>query len=69
MKQIAELLETGIYETISPERQMTVKDLLKELNLSGKLFGILINGKKANEDTVIKPEDEITILPAISGGF
>ena len=44
------------------------KDLLKELNLSGKLFGILINGKKANEDTVIKPEDEITILPAISGG-
>jgi len=68
MKQISELLETGIYEIISPEKTMTVKDLLKELNLEGKYFGILINGKKATEDMTIKETDEIVILPHIAGG-
>ncbi len=69
MKQISELLETGIYEIISPEKTMTVKDLLKELNLEGKYFGILINGKKATEDMTIKETDEIVILPHIAGGL
>jgi len=48
---------------------MLVKDLLKELNLEGKYFGILVNGKKASEDTKITPTDEIVILPHIAGGF
>ena len=69
MKQVSELLETGIYETFTPERTMTVKDLLKELNLEGKYFGILINGKKATEDMTIKETDEIVILPHIDGGL
>ena len=47
---------------------MTVNDLLKELNLEGKYFGILVNGKKANEETVIKESDEVVILPHIAGG-
>lgn len=47
---------------------MTVKDLLKELNLEGKYFGILVNGKKALEDTVINQNDGIVILPHIAGG-
>ncbi|MFX1339788.1 MAG: MoaD/ThiS family protein [Promethearchaeota archaeon] len=68
MKQIAELLETGIYETFTPEKTMTVKDLLEELNLEGKYFGILVNGKKADEATKISPEDSIVILPHIAGG-
>ena len=38
MKQLAELLETGIYETFTPEKTMTVKDLLEELNLTNKYF-------------------------------
>ena len=63
MKQISELLETGVYETFTPEKKMTVRDLLKELNLEGKYFGILINGKKATEDTVITEKDKIVILP------
>ncbi|MHA1490782.1 MAG: MoaD/ThiS family protein [Promethearchaeota archaeon] len=68
MKQITELLETGIYETFVPEKSMTVKDLLKELNLEGKYFGILVNGKKANPDIKISPRDKIVILPHIAGG-
>ncbi len=68
MRQTSEILSTGIIETIVPERKMLVKDLLRELNLEGKYFGILINGKKANEDTEITPKDNITILPHIAGG-
>lgn len=68
MRQTSEILETGIIETIIPERKMLVKDLLRELNLEGKYFGILINGKKADEDTEITPNDDITILPHIAGG-
>ena len=68
MKQISEILETGIIETMIPERKMLVKDLLRELNLEGKYFGILVNGKKADEDTEITPNDDITILPHIAGG-
>ena len=63
IKQISELLETGIYETFNPEKTMTVADLLKELNLENKYFGILVNGKKAEPDTVIKETDSIVILP------
>ena len=69
MKQTADILETGIIETVIPERKMLVRDLLRELNLEGKYFGILINGKKADEDTEISPKDDITILPHIAGGI
>jgi len=68
LKQTSEILSTGIIETFVPDRKMLVKDLLRELNLEGKYFGILINGKKADEDTEITPEDNITILPHIAGG-
>ncbi len=48
---------------------MLVKDLLKELNLEGKYFGILVDGKKASEDTVLDEKSDIIILPHIAGGF
>ncbi|MFX0001960.1 MAG: MoaD/ThiS family protein [Promethearchaeota archaeon] len=69
MKQISELLDTGLFETYKPERMMTVADLLKELNLEDKYFGILVNGKKATPETKIGKEDEILILPHIAGGI
>ncbi|MBY9011786.1 MAG: MoaD/ThiS family protein [Candidatus Lokiarchaeota archaeon] len=68
MKQTTDLLSTGIVEKFIPEKKMLVRDLLRELNLEGKYFGILINGKKADEDSEISPEDDITILPHIAGG-
>ncbi len=69
MKQISELLEAGIYDTIVPEKTMTVADLLKELNLEDKYFGILVNGKKATPETSINPTSNVVILPHIAGGF
>ena len=53
MKQISDLLETGLYETFTPEKAMTVADLLLELNLEGNFFGILVDGKKAVPETKI----------------
>ena len=69
IKQVSELLDTGLYETFSPDKSMTVDDLLRELNLEDKFFGILVNGKKATPETKIGKEDEIIILPHIAGGF
>jgi hypothetical protein len=63
IKQISELLDTGLYETFSPERAMTVADLLVELNLEGKYFGILVDGKKADPATKIDVNSEVVILP------
>ena len=68
IKQISDLLDTGLYETFTPDREMLVADLLKELNLEDKYFGILVNGKKAEINTKIKETDEIVILPHIAGG-
>lgn len=68
MKQISDLLETGLYETFTPEKTMTVADLLKELNLEGKYFGILVDGKKADPETKINEKSEVIILPHIAGG-
>ncbi len=69
IKQVSELLDTGLYETITPEKNMTVADLLIELNLEDKYFGILVNGKKATPEMKIGQEDEIVILPHIAGGI
>ncbi len=69
IRQINELLESGIYETFNPDKAMTVADLLKELNLEDKYFGILVNGKKASPDTKISPTDEVVVLPHIAGGI
>ena len=68
MKQISDLLETGLYETFTPEKTMTVADLLKELNLEGKFFGILVDGKKANPETKVDVNSEVIVLPHIAGG-
>jgi sulfur carrier protein ThiS len=69
VKQISELMDTGLYETYKPEKVMTVANLLKELNLEDKYFAILVNGKKATPETKIGKEDEILILPHIAGGI
>jgi len=68
VKQISDLLETGLYETFTPEKTMIVADLLKELNLEGKFFGILVDGKKADPETKINEKSEVIILPHIAGG-
>jgi len=70
MKQLQDLVNTGVYETYTPKKAMTVQDLLVELDLSeDKLFSVLVNGKKvSNMNHQIGPEDEISIIPIIAGG-
>jgi len=69
IKQVSKLLDTGLYETFTPDKTMTVADLLQELDLEDKFFGILVNGKKATPETKIGKQDEIIILPHIAGGL
>ena len=68
MKQVNELLEAGKYEEINVEIHQKISDLLKELGLEGRHFGLLVNGKKADEDTLVYPNDKVVILPHIAGG-
>jgi sulfur carrier protein ThiS len=68
MQKLSVLLETGEWEDFTPEKDMTIGDLLQDLNLDGKYFGILVNGKRADEYTIISPKDKIVILPHIAGG-
>lgn len=68
MEQITDIINAGLYTTLTVEKSITVADLLKQLNLTDKYFGVLINGKKADMNIVLKPTDEVVVLPNIAGG-
>ena len=69
MKQVCELIETGIYQTFNVNKKTTVKDLMKELNLEAcETLSILVNGKKVDSGFEIDTKDEVVIIPAIKGG-
>lgn len=51
------------------EQSLTVRDLLKKLNLLENVFVILMDGKSVTLDTILSPTSEIIILPKIAGGF
>ena len=68
MDQILDTGTIGLLETFTPKKEMTIADLLKELKLENKFFGILVDGKKATPETMITPENNVVILPHIAGG-
>jgi len=68
MQQMNELLDTGMYEAYTPTKAMTVADLLEELNLTDKFFGILVDDVKATPETKIDETSKVVIIPHISGG-
>lgn len=71
MKQTLALLETGVYheQQVAEESGLTVHEYLEDLGLTtGKLLGVLVNGKKVPEDYRLRKTDKIVILPAIAGG-
>ncbi len=47
---------------------VSLKNILEELNLSGKYFVVLVNGKRMDENYITKENDKILILPKIAGG-
>ncbi len=63
-----ELLDVGMYDTLIPKKSMKVSDLIKELGLEGNMFGVLVDGKRVDLDTVINEESKIIIIPFIAGG-
>jgi sulfur carrier protein ThiS len=66
--QIVETIEVGTLKTFTLKNEKCVKDLLKELKLSDKFFAILVNGKRANLNDMIKEGSSIILLPKIAGG-
>ncbi|TXT58973.1 MAG: hypothetical protein BAJALOKI2v1_270001 [Promethearchaeota archaeon] len=69
MKKMPELLETGRLEEITIKKEMTVRDFMKEWELSPRTFGVLINGERVPLSYKIKPdEDMISVWPHIAGG-
>ncbi len=69
--RLNELIESGdlASHTYNVTKEKKVKDLLAELNLQDKFFAILVDGKRAGPDDVVKPGAEVVILPKIAGGM
>lgn len=64
------MVSVGQCQEFSPSEDTTVRELLQELGLEGKTFGVLVNGKKAdNLNYKISKVDKIIILPQIAGGI
>jgi molybdopterin converting factor small subunit len=42
--------------------------ILDERGLIRRHINVFVNGERAREDTSVGPEDQIEVLPAISGG-
>ncbi len=59
----------GKEKVLSIEKEkITALDILKALGLSPEYAFVSKNGELASEDEEIKPEDDIKVINAISGG-
>ena len=70
MDQHSELLVTGLVEEYVPPKPMSVRDIMKELKLDENMenFGLLLNGKNVDLDTIVEPQDKFIIIPHVRGG-
>lgn len=71
---LREHLSTSVLEWQIAQEHCTVADLLAQLKNAYPLMGVLnsvavaINGEYALPDYVIRPTDEIALIPPVSGG-
>jgi sulfur-carrier protein len=42
--------------------------ILDERGVIRRHINVFVNGERANEETTVGPEDQVDVLPAISGG-
>ncbi|MDT7897125.1 MAG: MoaD/ThiS family protein [Armatimonadota bacterium] len=56
-------------QTFEFDRPMTVRELLKELNLSPESTLVLRGEEVLTEDERLREDDEVRVISAISGGF
>ncbi len=60
----------GKEQTLNIEKEkITAFDILKALNLSSEHAFVAVNGELVSEDYIIKPDDNIKVVNAISGGI
>lgn len=50
------------------KEEVTVRNILKKLNLSRDYAFVIVNGEIADENQVVSAQDEIRVVNAISGG-
>ncbi len=55
-------------QTYEFDRPMTVRELLKELNLSPESTLVIRNDEVLTEDEQLGEDDEVRVVSAISGG-
>ncbi len=68
MKQISELLETGIYVDEEIKTTQTIRDFIKSVDLEVGYFGVLVDGQKKDLDYVLHPGEKVVLIPTIKGG-
>lgn len=61
--------QKGALLTVISQKQTTLEKMLLEHNLSSEGIVVVMNGNVVSDlKTVIKPDDKVLILPAITGG-
>jgi len=55
-------------QTFEFDREMTVRELLKELNLSPESTLVVRDDEVLTEDEKLQKDDEVRVISAISGG-
>ena len=55
-------------QTFEFDREMTVRELLKELNLSPESTLVVRDDEVLTEDEKLRKDDEVRVISAISGG-
>lgn len=56
-------------QTFEFDREMTVRELLKELNLSPESTLVVRDDEVLTEDEKLRRDDEVRVISAISGGL
>lgn len=68
MEQLVDVFTSGCLVEHEVKTEKTVNELLGELDLDGKVFAVLVDGKKAKMTDSLREGASIVILPMISGG-
>ncbi|WP_457920126.1 MoaD/ThiS family protein [Candidatus Lokiarchaeum ossiferum] len=68
MVGLEKLNEISSMTTYRVKDASKVHDVIQKLNIETKYFAILVNGQKADSNMQIERNDEILVLPKISGG-
>ena len=63
-------MQKKLISKLELKEDKTLKQLIRELDLDGKFYAILVDGKRASEDLnqIISKDSKVVVLPKIQGG-